>query len=67
MYLTEDALATVYKSLVRCPVEYANRVWNPYWQGLLKDLEKVQMTATMLVIAVEHLPYRERLIKVTNN
>jgi len=30
-----------------------------YQQGFIKDLEKVQMRATKLVIAVKHLPYKD--------
>jgi len=41
MYLTEEVFVTLYKSLVRCHSEYANLVWNPYWQALTKDLETV--------------------------
>jgi len=32
-----------------------NSVWNPYTMGLIKDLEKVQMRATKLVIQLKHL------------
>ena len=35
---------------VRSHLEYANSVWNPHRLGLIKDLEKVQMRATKLVI-----------------
>jgi len=49
-YLTEEAFVTLYKSLVRCHLEYANSVRNPHRQGLIKDLEKVQMRATKLVL-----------------
>jgi len=45
----------------RSPLEYANSVWNPYRMGLIKDLEKVQMTATNLVMKLKHLKYKERL------
>jgi len=36
--------------------------------GLLKDLEKVQMRATKLVMKLKHLKYKEktREIKITN-
>jgi len=64
IHLTEDAFVTLYKSLVRCHLEYANSVWNPYRQGLITDLEKVQMRATKLVITVKHLPYKERLVRL---
>jgi len=36
-------LATKFKSLVRCYLEYVNSVWNPHRQGPIKDLEKIQM------------------------
>jgi len=40
---------------------YANSVWNPYRMGLIKDLEKVQMRATKLLITIKHLKYKDRL------
>jgi len=61
IHLMEDAFVALYKSLVRCHLEYANSVWNPYRQGLIMDLEKVQMRATKLVITVKHLPTRKDL------
>jgi len=64
IHLTEDAFVALYKSLVRCHLEYANSVWNPYRQGLITDLEKVQMRATKLVITVKHLRYKERLVRL---
>ena len=50
IHLTEDAFVTLYQSLVRCHLEYAKSVWNPYRQGLITDLENVQMRATKLVL-----------------
>ena len=47
---------SLYKTLGRSRLEYANYVWNPY---LIKDL--VQMRATELVIKLKHLKYKERL------
>jgi len=56
IYLTEETFVTLYKNLVRCHLEYANSVWNPHRprQGLIKDLEIVQMRATKLVLSVKH-------------
>jgi len=64
IYLDEDAFVMLYKSLIRSHLEYANSVWNPHRLGLIKDLEKVQMRATKLVIAIKNLTYKDRLKKL---
>jgi len=48
IYLDEDAFVMLYK---RSHLECANSVWNLHRLGLIKDLEKVQMRATKLVIS----------------
>jgi len=63
IYLTDEAFVTLYKSLAGCHLEYANSVWNPHRQGLIKDLEKVQMRAK-LVLTVKNLTYIERLLQL---
>jgi len=64
IYLTEETFVTLYKSLIRCHLKYANSQWNPHRQGLIKDLEKVRMRATKLVLTVKHLTYEERLLQL---
>jgi len=39
----------------------SDSVWNPHRQGLIKDLEKVQMGATKMVLTVKHLTYKDKL------
>ena len=62
MYLSADAFVLLYKSMVRSRIEYANSVWLPYRLMMIKDLEKVQMRATKLIISIKKLPYKERLM-----
>ena len=53
--------AVPFKSLVRSNLEYANAACNPHRLGLIKDLEKVQMRASKLVITIKNLTYKDRL------
>ena len=67
MYLTtyqRKLFVLLYKALVRSHLEYDNSVWNPYRIGLIKDLQKVQMRATKLVITIKHLKERLQRIKL---
>jgi len=61
VYLPVEAFVILYKSLVRSHLEYVNLVglWNAHRQGLIKDLEKIQMRATKLVLTVKHSMYKK--------
>lgn len=54
----------LYKSMVRSHIEYANVVWSPYKDYLIKDLERVQKRATKMVKGLRNLSYKERLINL---
>jgi len=65
IHLDEEAFLILYNSLVRSHLEYANSVGlcNPHRLGLIKDIEKVQMRATKLVINIrpKNLTCKDRL------
>ena len=54
-------LIQLYKTFVRCQLEYAVSVWSPHNKGLIKNLEKVQRRATKLVKQCKHMKYSDRL------
>ena len=62
--LCRNSFVMLYKTMVRSHLEYANAVWNPpHEEGLIKDLERVQMRATKLVSGLRIKSYKERLWK----
>ena len=48
-YLDDKCFSTVFKSLVRPHIEYANQVWSPYLIKHIIALENVQRRATKLI------------------
>ena len=54
----------LYVSLVRCHLEYAVSVWNPYLKGDVERIERVQHRVTWLLPELKVLPYGERLEKL---
>ena len=60
-YLDDKCFSTVFKSLVRSHIEYANQVWSPYLMKYITALENVQCRATKLIPGYKELDYKERL------
>jgi hypothetical protein len=60
-HLDKDGLCTLYKSLVRSHLEYANVVTYPQYEKDAKLLENVQRRATRLVPSLRELDYEDRL------
>ena len=54
-------MLSLYKTIVRPQLEYANVVWFPYLKRQSISLEKVQRRATRLILNIRHLNYSERL------
>ena len=51
----------LYITLVRPHLEFKSSVWNPYLQGDISTLEKVQRRASKIPTNLKDLPYEERL------
>ena len=45
----QDVREATYKGLVRPILEYGSSVWDPHYEGLIDDLEKVQKRAARFV------------------
>ena len=63
-HMDAKTFISLYKTLVRPHVEYANPVWSPYTKDDITEIEKVQKRATTLVINVRKLCYTDRLKKL---
>ena len=61
MHLDKEMFLTLYKSLIRPQLEYANQVWSPRLSKHVTMLENVQRRATQLVPELKELNYEERL------
>ena len=55
----------LYVSLVRPHLEYAVQVWNPYLQGDIDKIERVQRRATRVPTGFEKFEYEDRLKKLS--
>ena len=59
--INAEILKTLYKTLVRPHLEYANQSWKPYLKKHILMLESVQRRATRLVPGIGILSYEDRL------
>lgn len=59
--LDQDMFKTLYVSLVRPHLEFANQIWCPHLRKHIEKIENVQRRATKLVPGLYHLSYSERL------
>ena len=60
-FIDTRMLITMYKSLIRPHLEYANCVWNPLKKKHIVALENVQRRATKLIPSLKDYPYIDRL------
>ena len=60
-YMDSRMFTTLYKTLVRPHVEYANCVWSPFQLKDIETIEKVQRRATKLVPELRNLEYSARI------
>ena len=61
----KDNVIILYKAFVRPILEYCCTTWAPHFIKDHKEIEKVQKRATKLVKSISHLPYGERLKKLS--
>ena len=58
---SKATMLTLYKSLIRCRVEYCCPLWNPSDVGSIQALEAVQQHFTKRIRGFQHLSYYDRL------
>lgn len=63
-FLDGRTFIPLYKSLVRCHLDYAVSVWSPHKQKFVDTIENVQRRATKQIPGYSALSYEERLKKL---
>jgi len=63
IHMDSRTFIMLYKAMVRPHVEYTNSIWPPYKKDI-EAIEKVQKTATKLIISLKELPYKKRLLQL---
>ena len=59
-----DTMILLYKSLVRCHLEFCSPLWNPTKISDIQELESVQRAFSARINAFQHLHYWDRLKKL---
>ena len=59
--MDKDIFLSLYKSLVRPHIEYANAIWSPHLKRQSSAVERVQRRATKLVPGLRSMSYEDRL------
>ena len=61
-----EALLQLYKSLVLPVLDYCTPIWNPYLQKNIAAVEKIQRTATRMILKQRRQdePYESRLARL---
>ena len=60
-YTNKEVMLTLFKSLVRPHIEFANQVWAPYLIKHITAIENVQRRATKTIPGLKDLNYEQRL------
>ena len=60
-HMDEQCFSTIFKSLIRPHIEYANQTWSPH---LKKHITNVQCRATKLIPGFKDVEYKEHLRKL---
>ena len=60
-FMDKKVFKTLFTSLVRPHIEYANQVWNPYLKKHIEIIENVQKRATKQVPGLKDMSYEQRL------
>ena len=60
-YKNPKTMVTLYKSIVRPHLEFANQIWAPYLVKHVTLIENVQKRATKIIPGLQNLDYKSRL------
>ena len=63
-HMDEQCFSTIFKSLIRPRIEYANKIWSPHLKKHITSLENVQRRATKLIPGFKDIEYKEHLRKL---